>query len=69
MLEWAQASSYGGLGVLVDHDDEQREFTYEGTAATFADDEPITTVAERLGWVVVSMRRDWQNVFATARVR
>jgi hypothetical protein len=66
MLEWAQASRHGGLAVLVDHDDAQREFAYEGQAATYEDDEPITTVAERLGWIVVSMQRDWETIFAAA---
>jgi phosphoserine phosphatase len=64
MLEWAQASPYGGLAVLINHDDASREFAYEGTAVTFAEDESITTVAERLGWVVVSMQNDWDTVFA-----
>jgi phosphoglycolate phosphatase-like HAD superfamily hydrolase len=63
LLEWAQASRRGGLAVLVDHDDEEREFAYDSQAATFKDAEPITSVAERLGWVVVSMRRDWETIF------
>jgi phosphoserine phosphatase len=63
MLEWAQASRHGGLAVLVNHDDADREFAYEGTAATFQDAEPITAVADRLGWVTVSMRDDWSTVF------
>ena len=65
MLEWAQASRHGGLAVLVNHDDAEREFAYESTAVTFQDDEPITTVAERLDWIVVSMQRDWETVFPT----
>jgi phosphoserine phosphatase len=64
MLEWAQASRHGGLAVLVDHDDGEREFAYESTAATFKDDEPITTVGQRLGWVIVSMKDDWDPIFA-----
>ena len=64
MLEWAQASPHGGLAVLVDHDDAEREFAYASTAATFQDDEPITTIGERLGWVIVSMRDDWDPIFA-----
>jgi phosphoserine phosphatase len=64
MLEWAQGHPRGGLAVLVDHDDADREFAYQSTAATFAEAEPISTVAERLGWVVVSMRDDWDTVFA-----
>lgn len=63
MLEWAQASRHGGLGVLIDHDDADREFAYQSRAATFDDDEPITAVGARLGWLVVSMRRDWETVF------
>ena len=65
MLEWAQASPHGGLAVLVDHDDAEREFAYESTAATFQDAEPITTIGERLGWVIVSMRDDWDPIFAS----
>jgi phosphoglycolate phosphatase-like HAD superfamily hydrolase len=66
LLEWAQSNRHGGLAVLVDHDDDQREFAYESTAATFKDDEPITTVGTRLGWVIVSMRNDWRMIFASA---
>jgi hypothetical protein len=62
MLEWAQ--SRGGLAVIVNHDDAEREFAYEGEVVTFEEDEPVTVVAERLGWVVVSMRRDWETIFA-----
>jgi hypothetical protein len=60
-----QTKRHGGLAVLVDHDDDERAFPYEGTAATFLDPEPITTVAERLGWIVVSMKHDWETIFAT----
>ena len=63
MLEWAQASPHGGLGILIDHDDAEREFAYESTAVTFAEAEPITAVGARLGWVVVSMKDDWETVF------
>ena len=65
MLEWAQANVHGGLAILVNHDDDQREFAYQSTAATFTDDEPITSVAERLGWVIVSMKNDWHTIFPT----
>ncbi len=65
MLEWAQASPHGGLGVLIGHDDDQREFAYESAAVSFTEKEPITTVAARLGWVVVSMKDDWQTIFGS----
>jgi phosphoserine phosphatase len=64
MLEWAAAGRYPGLAVLIDHDDADREFAYESKAATFAEPEPITDVARRLGWVTVSMRDDWATIFA-----
>lgn len=63
MLEWAQSSSHGGLAILIHHDDADREFAYQSTAATFQDAEPITAVADRLGWVTVSMAEDWNRVF------
>ena len=66
MLEWAQASPHGGLGILIDHDDAEREFAYESTAVTFAEAEPITAVGARLGWVVVSMKDDWETVFPSS---
>ncbi len=65
LLEWAQANRRHGLAILINHDDDQREFSYEGTAATFQEDEPITTIGERLGWVIVSMKEDWQAIFAS----
>jgi phosphoserine phosphatase len=63
MLEWATAGRHPGLAVLVDHDDAEREYAYESTAATFADTEPITAVAARLGGTTVSMAGDWETVF------
>lgn len=66
LLEWARSGRHRGLAILVNHDDEQREFAYESTAATFQDDEPITTIGQRLGWVIVSMKDDWEAIFATA---
>jgi len=64
MMEWACAGPHPGLAILVDHDDADREFAYEGRAQTFAEAEKITDVADRLGWVTVSMARDWETVFA-----
>lgn len=64
MIEWACAGDGPTLGLLVDHDDEVREFRYVSSAATFEEHEPIVSVAERLGWTVVSMASDWEVVFA-----
>jgi phosphoserine phosphatase len=64
MLEYARATS-PSLALLIDHDDADREYAYESVAGTIAADEPITAVARREGWVVVSMRDDWSQVFPT----
>jgi hypothetical protein len=63
MLEWARSSPYPSLALLIDHDDADREYAYASEAATLSDTEEITKVGERLGWTVVSMARDWDQVF------
>lgn len=63
LLEWAASGPGPGLALLVDHDDDEREFAYVGSAGSFTDPEPITDVARRLGWTVASMRTDWARVF------
>jgi len=65
MLEWAATGQGPTLALLVNHDDDAREFSYVSTAETFAEAEPITAVGERLGWTVISMANDWETVFGT----
>ena len=55
------------LALLVDHDDDAREFRYTGSAESFHEQEPIAEVAARLGWTVASMRQDWAAVFPAVR--
>jgi hypothetical protein len=62
MLEYAAAGD-PGLALLVDHDDSEREYEYASEAGTFEASEPIVETARRLGWTVVSMRSDWDQVF------
>ena len=60
MLGFAAHPSRPSLGVLIRHDDAEREF---------ADDRGAEQALERAGeagWVVVSMRDDWATVFADA---
>jgi phosphoglycolate phosphatase-like HAD superfamily hydrolase len=66
MLEFACAGDIPGLALLIDHDDAEREFQYVSVAGTFIEPEPITDVARKLGWTVVSMASDWHLVFAAA---
>jgi phosphoserine phosphatase len=64
MLEYAASAADGsGLALLVDHDDADREYAYASEAGTFQSTEPVTAIAERLGWTVVSMKNDWAEVF------
>jgi len=63
MLEWAAAAP-GGLALLVDHDDADREFAYASESGTLAESEPITATASRLGWTVASIARDWATVLS-----
>ena len=66
MLEWAAGGGAPSMALLVDHDDADREFRYLGATETFTEDEPITDVAARQGWTVVSMADDWATVFDDA---
>jgi phosphoglycolate phosphatase-like HAD superfamily hydrolase len=69
MLEYTTAGSGLRLGMLVLHDDAEREYAYGparglpdtrvGTFPQALDDE-----AKAKGWIVVSMKRDWKRVFA-----
>ncbi len=63
MIEWAVAADGPSLGLLVDHDDDEREVAYESVAGTFESTERIVDIGRREGWTVVSMRDDWSTVF------
>lgn len=63
MIEWTVAADGPTLGLLVDHDDDEREVAYESVAGTFEATERIVDVGRRQGWTVVSMRDDWATVF------
>ena len=52
------------LCLVVDHDDDEREYAYAGASVTNPDAESIVDTASRLSWTVVSMRDDWSRVFA-----
>lgn len=66
MLEYAQANDGPHLAMLVNHDDAAREFDYEGQAASFDSTGSIVDTGRGLGWTIISMRDDWNHVFATS---
>jgi hypothetical protein len=66
MLEWVTSGPGARLGVLVHHDDAERETAYDrdsnvGRLARGLDEAP------KRGWAVVSIRKDWKRVFPTPR--
>lgn len=63
MLEYTSTGDGPRLAVLVNHDDEDREYAYESEAGTFVADEGVTDTAARLGWTQISMRDDWTRIF------
>jgi len=65
MLEYAGTGLRPSLCLVVDHDDAEREYAYGGASLTDPHAEPILDTAAAQGWTVVSMRDDWERVFAT----
>ena len=69
MLEYTRAGDGARLAMLVLHDDAKREYAYGpagglpdtkvGTFTQALDDE-----AKKDGWIVISMKNDWNKVFA-----
>ena len=53
-IEMLEAATFS---LLVNHDDEGREFAYTSGA------EESLAKAKELGWTVVSMKNDWTTVF------
>jgi len=68
MREWADAGDGPRLWLLVNHDDAEREYAYsmdEDLTGETPDEssQPFIDVAEEKGWVVASMKDDWEYVF------
>ncbi len=63
MLEYASTGDGPSLALLVNHDDPEREYSYESEAGTFTAEESVTDTASRLGWTQISMRDDWSTIF------
>jgi phosphoserine phosphatase len=65
MLEWTSAGPGRRLGLILHHDDAEREYAYDRDSHTGRLDKALDD-AETQGWTVVSMERDWANVFPAA---
>ncbi len=68
MLEYTTAGGGARLGMLVLHDDAKREYAY-GPAQDLPDTKVGTFTpalhdeAKKRGWVVISMKNDWKQLF------
>jgi phosphoserine phosphatase len=64
MLQWTtQDTGRARLGLVLHHDDAEREYAYDRDSSVGRLDETLGA-AEELGWIVVSMKNDWRRVFS-----
>lgn len=64
MLQWTTTGSGGArLGVILHHDDSEREYAYDRESAVGKLDKALDAAGQS-GWLVVSMKNDWKTVFA-----
>jgi phosphoglycolate phosphatase-like HAD superfamily hydrolase len=73
MLEWTGAGTGARLKMLLLHDDPRREYAYgpaqglhDSKVGTFT--QALYDEAKQKGWVVVSMKNDWNEVFPPTTV-
>jgi phosphoserine phosphatase len=62
MLQWTTAGDGRRFGLIVHHDDAGREFAYDRDSHIGPLDQALDAAAAE-GWVVVSMKDDWQTIF------
>jgi hypothetical protein len=58
MLWYSETSQYKSLQLVLHHDDAEREYAYEGASAA-----NVFALARERGWNVISMAKDWKEVF------
>jgi len=58
MLTYSQSAPYPTFQLLINHDDQEREFAYSEA------DNASLNAAQEKGWNIVSMKTDWRQVFA-----
>jgi len=64
MLQWTTAGSGGArLGLILHHDDAQREYAYDRQSRVGKLDKALDAAGQS-GWVIVSMKNDWKTVFS-----
>ena len=62
MLEWTVSGGGSRLALIVHHTDGTREFQYDRESHVGRLDKALD-VAERRGWIIVDMKRDWRRIY------
>jgi phosphoserine phosphatase len=62
MLEWVTTGMGLRFGLIIHHDDGEREFAYDRTSAAGKLDRGLDEAPKR-GWTLVSIKNDWKRVF------
>lgn len=65
MLEYTTGSRGSRFGLLVHHDDAQREYAYDRKSSIGRLDKALDAAADK-GWIIVSMKDDWLTIFPRA---
>ena len=63
MLQWTTAGDGPRFGLIVHHTDGEREWAYDRDSHIGRLDKALDAAAPA-GWVVVSMKDDWNTIFA-----
>jgi len=62
MLQWTTAGDGARFGLIVHHDDAQREWAYDRDSHVGRLDKALDA-APANGWIVVSIKNDWKKIF------
>ena len=62
MLDYVTSGSGARLGLIVHHDDAEREYSYDRKSSFGRLDRGLAEAPKR-GWTVVSMRNDWRRIY------
>ena len=66
MLEWTTSAPGARLGLIVHHDDAEREYAYDRKSAVGRLARGLDKAGPR-GWTLVSMKDDWKQVYAAPK--
>jgi hypothetical protein len=63
MLQWTTDGEGPRFGLIVHHDDAEREYSYDRKSAFGKLDKALDEAPKR-GWTLVSVKNDWKTVFS-----